>query len=343
MRYILFLSGHAGIFSDFAARESCVPTAEEIEKMRKELVGSLAASVAIHVLLFVCFFGRDYREDGVTKVVRIRREVSVTLSSVPMTAETGPEPLPVASDSQHVPHKMERAELPRTVGEKTIAETLLRLGRTPSLSALDSLRMAAIREEIARPEAVVDSSERRRLRIKRNFEEIKRGILAWQQGKGELPGPRFGGARFDGEGPRIGGGVAFGFPTDWEGIKRAGRHRVLAGKSLLSKKGVEAIFELSALEFDIVAVVWTSESATPKDVYWKVARIHRASYTDIARAMEELTLRWKVLWETGKGIYASAIGREEVIHFLGQTYLQGGHGNQGRSEVLEKLMEVLEP
>ncbi len=111
----------------------------------------------------------------------------------------------------------------------------------------------------------------------------------------------------------------------------------------MSKKGVEAIFELSALELDIVVAVWTSERASPKDVYWKVARIHRASYTDIARAMEELTLRWKMLWETGKGIYASAIRREEVIHFLGQTYLQGGQGNQGRSEVLEKLMEVLEP
>ena len=126
-------------------------------------------------------------------------------------------------------------------------------------------------------------------------------------------------------------------------MKRAGRRASLAGKALLSKKGVEAIFELSALELDIVAVAWTSESASPKDVYWKVARIHRASYTDIARAMEEMTLRWKVLWETGKGIYASAIRQEDVILFLGQTYLQGGQGNCGRSEVLEKLLQVLEP
>ena len=311
--------------------------------MKKELVGSLAVSAAIHMLLFGCFFGRDGKECGVTKAVRIRREFAVALSPVPMTAETGPEPLPVASDSQQVYHKMERAELPGTVGEEPVAKTRLRLGETYSPSVLDSLRMAAIREEIARPEAVADSSERRRLRIKRNFEEIKRGILVWQQGKGDRPGPRFRGALSDGEGPRIGGGVAFGFPTDWEGIKRAGRHASFAGKALLSKRGVEAIFELSALELGIVAVMWTSESASPKDVYWKVARIHRASYTDIARAMEELTLRWKVLWETGKGIYASAIRREDVIFFLGQTYLHGRQGNCGRSEVLEKLMEVLEP
>jgi len=333
-----------GLFPDFAVLFSranhSVPMAEEVEKMRKELVGSLAASVAIHVLLFLFFSWEDGKECGVTKGVRIRREVAVPVA---MTAETGPEPLPVALDSQHVFDKMDKAEFSTKAGEKAPVETVLRLGETVSPSVLDSLRMAAIREEIARPAAVVDSSEQRRVRILRNFEEIKKGIAAWQQGKGDRPGPRFGGACFDGEGPRIGGGVGFGFPTDWEGIKRARRHKVLAGKALVSKKGVEAIFDLSALELDIVMFVWTSQPASPKDVYWKVARIHRASYTDIARAMEELTLRWKVLWETGKGMYASAIRREDVILFLGQTYLQEGQGNRGRSEILEKLMEVLEP
>ncbi len=178
--------------------------------MRKELVDPLAASVAIHMLLFICFSGRAGRECGVTKTVRIRREFAVALSPVPRVVKMLPEPTAVASDSQHVSHKMDRAELSGTVGEKPPpVETLLRLRETVSPSVLDSLRMAAIREGIARPDAVVDSSEQRRLRIKRNFEEIKRGILAWQQGKGDRPGPSFGGALSDGEGSRIGGGVAF--------------------------------------------------------------------------------------------------------------------------------------
>jgi len=110
----------------------------------------------------------------------------------------------------------------------------------------------------------------------------------------------------------------------------------------VSKKGVEAIFELSALEIDIMAVVWTLEKATSRDVYWKVARGHRTSYTDIVRAMEELTLRWKMLWEMGKGVYASAVRREDVIRFLGRAYLRGGKPDRSRSEILKKLLEVLE-
>ena len=204
--------------------ESFVLMAEEVEKMRKELVGSLAASVAMHILLFVCFPGGDYEVCSAPKEERIRREFAVTLSPVPMTAETLSEPLPAASDSQHVPHKMERAELPTKVGEEPISETLLRLGQTPLFSSSDSLRMAAIREEIARPEAVADSSERRRLRIKRNFEEIKRGIMAWQHGKGDRPGPRFflGGSAFSAH-----SAVKSGFEPFYESIKRTERmHRI---------------------------------------------------------------------------------------------------------------------
>jgi len=311
--------------------------------MRKELVLSLAASVVIHALLFVCFPGRDYEEHRETKEMRMQREYPVMLLPMPRKAEAVREPMPVSSDSQHVQQEVAMKEPPSRIEKEAPVKSLLRLGEAPSLSALDSLRMVAVRDGLERCPSGVDSSEQRRLRIKKNFEEIKKAIVAWKQGKGNLPSSRYEGVLTDRKGSRIGAVVGGSrLPTNRDELQRAGRQASLAGKGLVSKRGVEAIFELSALEIDIMAVVWTLEKATSRDVYWKVARGHRTSYTDIVRAMEELTLRWKMLWEMRKDVYASAVRREDVIRFLGRAYLRGGKPDRSRSEILKKLLEVLE-
>ena len=311
--------------------------------MRKELALSLAASVVMHALLFVCFPGERYEEQMETKETRMRREYPVILLPMPKEPEAVREPAPMVSDSQYVQQKVAMEEPPLKVEKEAPVESLVRLRQEPFLSALDSLRMVAVREELQMRPAMVDSFEQRRLRIKKNFEDIKKAIVAWQKGKGKLPSSGYGGVRSDREDSRIGGGVGVsGLPTNWEEMKQAGRRASLAGKAFVSKKGAEAIFELSALEIDIMAVVWTLERATPDDVYWKVATGHRASYTDIARAMEALALRWKMLWEMGKGVYASAVRREDVVHFLGRMYIREGKRDRSRSEILEKILKVLE-
>jgi len=317
---------------------------EEVGRMRKKLALSLAASVVMHALLFVCFPGERYEEHRETKETRMRREYPVILLPMPRGSEALREPVPMVSDSQYVRQEVDMEKPPLRIEKSASVQSLVRLGEKPFLSALDSLRMVAVREELQMRPAVVDSFEQRRLRIKRNFEEIKKAIVAWQKGKGKLPSSGYGGVRSDRADSRIGGGVGVsGLPTNWEEMKQAGRRASLAGKAFVSKKGAEAIFELSALEIDIMAVVWTLERATPRDVYWKMANVHRASYTDIARAMEELALRWKMLWEMGKGVYASAVRREDVVHFLGRAYIQEGKWDRSRLEILEKLLKVLEP
>ena len=322
----------------------CVLVAEEVGSMRKELALSLAASVVMHVLLFVCFPGGRYEEHRETKETRMRWEYPVILLHIPRKVEAVREPLPMVSDSQYVQQEVEMEAPPSKIEEEAPVESLVRLRKEPFLSALDSLRMVAIREDLQMRPAVADSAEQRRLRIKRNFEEIKKGIVAWKKGKGRLPSSRYEEMLTDRGGARIGGGVGVsGLPTNWEELKQAGRRASLAGKAFASKKGVEAIFELNALELNIMAAVWTLERATPRDVYWKVATGHRASYTDIARAMEELALRWKMLWKMGKGVYASAVRREDVVHFLGRAYIQEGKRDRSCSEILVKILEALEP
>lgn len=306
--------------------------------MRKELWPSFVASAVIHVLLFMCFPDVEGKKE---ERGAQRQEYRVTRLPFLIYRKATPEPLPIA------PHRREIEEetppRPFTPQEEPqLVESLVRLKKEPSLCAFDSLRMYAVRDSIERHPVPVDSSELIHLRIKRNFEEMKKEIMAWQKGKGKVPGSRPQEVLADREEPRIGGGVACGFPMDWKGLKRAGRRVFLTGKGWVSKRGVEAFVEMSALEIDIMVVVWNLGRATPQDVHLKMIRKHRASYTDIARVMEELALRREILWELGGETYAPKVQRKEIMRFLAQEYIRmKAQDSSGTSELLTKIQRVL--
>jgi len=226
-------------------------------------------------------------------------------------------------------------------------ESLVRLKKTPFLSALDSLSMYAVGDSMEMYPVAVDSSEQMRLQMRRNIEQMRKEIAeeiqAWREGQRETPTSN-GEEALDGAGePHIGGGVQMGFPTDWEGMKRAGRRASLAAKGLVSKKGVEAMVELSALELNIMATLWDLGKGTPEDVYWRVVKKHRAGYRDVANAMEELAVRWNLLRELGRGRYAPKIQRKDVVRFLTQEYIRtDAEDSLKTSDLLRRIQKVME-
>jgi predicted transcriptional regulator len=173
---------------------------------------------------------------------------------------------------------------------------------------------------------MIDSTEQMRVRMEGNVErmeqEITEDLRVWWEEEGDR-----------GE---------IEFPTDWEGVKRAGRRAALAAQGVVSKTGGPAMLELSALEMDVLATLWDLGEGTAEEVYRKATERHRASYRDMAEAMEELAVRRKILQEEGGGIYAPIAEQEEVIRFLVQEYIEtDAEDSLSRSDLLRRIQRVL--